>query len=311
MSLVNLWVEKFRPKTVNDYVFTDSNTKSQIEHWVRTKTIPHLLFYGPAGTGKTTLAKVLINELDIDPLDIMLANGSKEGRRIEWVDKLISFCQTMPFGNYKVVLIDEADYLNKDSVQPAMRNLMEEYSMNVRFILTCNYPNRIIAPLKSRCHEMHIEKTDITEFTARAATVLVTENVEFDLDTLDNFVKATYPDLRKCLNLLQQNSVSGSLVLPSSSNSADKDYKLEAVNLFKAGRLRQARELICSQIRPDEIEDFFRWTYDNLDLWSTTEDGQDQAILIIRRGLVNHNSCADAEINLSATITELISIGKN
>lgn len=311
MSIVNLWVEKFRPKTVNEYVFTDLNTKSQIEHWVRTKTIPHLLFHGSAGTGKTTLAKVLINELDIDPLDVMLANGSKEGRRIEWVDKLISFCQTMPFGEYKVVLIDEADYLNKDSVQPAMRNLMEEYSMNVRFILTCNYPNRIIAPLKSRCHEVHIEKTDITEFTARAATVLVTENVEFDLDTLDNFVKATYPDLRKCLNLLQQNSVSGSLVLPAANDSGGKDYKLEAVNLFKSGKLRQARELICSQIRPDEIEDFFRWTYDNLDLWSTTEDGQDQAILIIRRGLVNHNSCADAEINLSATITELISIGKN
>lgn len=311
MSIVNLWVEKFRPKTVNEYVFTDLNTKSQIEHWVRTKTIPHLLFHGSAGTGKTTLAKVLINELDIDPLDVMLANGSKEGRRIEWVDKLISFCQTMPFGEYKVVLIDEADYLNKDSVQPAMRNLMEEYSMNVRFILTCNYPNRIIAPLKSRCHEVHIEKTDLTEFTARAATVLVTENVEFDLDTLDNFVKATYPDLRKCLNLLQQNSVSGSLVLPAANDSGGKDYKLEAVNLFKSGKLRQARELICSQIRPDEIEDFFRWTYDNLDLWSTTEDGQDQAILIIRRGLVNHNSCADAEINLSATITELISIGKN
>lgn len=311
MALVDLWVEKFRPKTVNEYVFTDPNTKSQIDNWVKTKTIPHLLMYGPAGTGKTTLAKVLINELDIDPLDIMFANGSKEGRRIEWVDKLISFCQTMPFGDYKVVLIDEADYLNKDSVQPAMRNLMEEYSMSVRFILTCNYPNRIISPLKSRCHEMHIEKTDITEFTARAATILVTENVEFDLDTLDNFVKATYPDLRKCLNLLQQNSVSGSLILPNSAGAGEKDYKLEAVNLFKSGRLRQARELICSQIRPDEMEDFFRWTYDNLSLWSATEEGQDEAILIIRRGLVNHASCADPEINLSATITELISIEKN
>ncbi len=158
---------------------------------------------------------------------------------------------------------------------------------------------------------MHIEKTDITEFTARAATILVTENVEFDLDTLDNFVKATYPDLRKCLNLLQQNSVSGTLVLPNSSGSDGKDYKLEAVNLFKAGRLRQARELICSQIRPDEMEEFFRWTYDNLSLWSATEEGQDEAILIIRRGLVNHASCADPEINLSATITELISIEKN
>ena len=310
MSVTQLWVEKYRPTAVDGYVFTDPNVRSQVEHWIKDQSIPHLLFHGPAGTGKTTLAKLLIKNLGVEHSDIMFANGSKEGRKIEWVDKLIGFCQTMPFGPFKIVLIDEADYLNKDSVQPAMRALMEDYASSVRFILTCNYPNRIINPLKSRCQEVHIEKTDQVEFTARAATVLLDEGVEFDMDALDSYVKATYPDLRKCLNLLQTNSVTGKLNLTSDKGTAAGDFKLDAVTLFKAGKFRQARELICSQARPEEMEDVFRWAYDNLDLWSSTDEGKDEAILVIRRGLVNNVSCADSEINLSATLTELISINK-
>lgn len=310
MQLNQLWVEKYRPNTVDGYVFTDEYVQEQVAHWIADGSIPHLLLHGPAGTGKTTLAKILINNLGIEESDVMFANGSKEGRRIEWVDKLIGFCQTMPFGPFKVVLIDEADYLNKESVQPAMRNLMEEYADNVRFILTCNYVNKIIPPLKSRCHDIQISKTNPTEFTARAATVLVEEGVDFDLDTLDSYVKATYPDLRKCLNLLQTNSVTGKLNQPRESGGVAGDFKLDAVNLFKAGRYRQARELICSQVDTGEMDEVFRWAYDNLDLWSSTQEGQDEAIIIIRRGLVNHNSCADAEINLSATLTELISLNK-
>ena len=303
-----LWVEKYRPNTTDGYVFVDDAQREQVHQWIRDGSIPHLLLNGPAGTGKTTLAKLLINELGIDDFDVLYANGSKEARKMEWVDKLISFCQTMPFGQLKIVLIDEADYMNPQSVQPALRNLMEDYSQTVRFILTCNYPNKIIAPLHSRCQDFKIVKTDHTEFTARVATVLVTEGVEFDLDTLDTYVKATYPDLRKCLNLVQPNSSSGTLVPPNAADKSAKDWKLDCVDLFKTGRVREARTVLCQSADAEESNEIFRWMYDNLDLWADTVEKQDQAILIIRKGAANVPLVADQEINLSATLIELSNI---
>jgi DNA polymerase III delta prime subunit len=289
-------------------VFVDQSQREQVQQWIRDGSIPHLMLSGSAGTGKTTLAKLLINELGVDEYDVMWANGSKEARKIEWVDKLIGFCQTMPFGKFKVVLIDEADYMNKDSVQPALRNLMEDYSQTVRFILTCNYPHKIIAPIHSRCQGFHIVKTDHTEFTARVATVLLEENIAFDMDVLDSYVKATYPDLRKCLNLVQLNSQTGELKQPSAADKSARDWRLECVDLFKRGKVRDARAVLCQNSNPEEAEDVFRWMYDNLDLWGDTPERQDQAIVIIRNGLVNNNSVADVEINLSATLIELAGI---
>jgi DNA polymerase III delta prime subunit len=298
-----LWTEKYRPDTLDGYVFADELQKGQIENWIKEGSIPHLMFSGNAGVGKTTLAKILINKLGVQDTDVLYANGSKEGRKIEWVDKLIGFCQTMPFGDVKVVLIDEADYLNAQSVQPALRNLMEEYSHSVRFILTCNYPNKIIPPLHSRCQRLHIEKTDLTEFTARVATILVEENIEFDLDTLDTYVKGTYPDLRKCINNLQMNSLNDKLEKPESVDNSS-DYRVAMVDLFKNGKISEARKLICGQARPEEMEEIYRWLYDNVELFGT-ETQQDKAVLIIKDGLVNHSLVADAEINLAATLIRL------
>ena len=299
-----LWTEKYRPQTLDGYVFVDLNQRDLVKHWIHSKNIPHLLFSGPAGTGKTTLAKIIINELGIEEYDVMYANGSKEARKVEWIDKLINFCQTMPFGDLKVVLIDEADYMNPTSVQPALRNLMEECSDTVRFILTCNYPNRIIPPIHSRCQSLRIAKSDLTEFTARVASVLIEESVEFDLEILDSYVRACYPDLRKCLNLVQANAFTGKLIPPGQTDTAVRDWRLDCVELFKKGELRQARTLLCQQAN-DDIEGIFRWLYDNVSLWSSDVHKQDQAIVIICRGLANMSLVADQEINLSATLIEL------
>ena len=303
-----LWVEQYRPKDIEGYVFRDEAQREQVKQWIKAGSIPHLLFSGAAGIGKTTLAKILINALNIDAYDVLEINASRTNSVDDIRDSVVNFVSTMPFGQFKIVLLDEADYLSPNA-QAALRGVMEEYSQTARFIMTCNYPHKIIPALHSRCQGFHIEKVDLTEFTARAATVLVTEGVEFDIDTLDSYVKATYPDLRKCLNLLQMNTVDLKLKRPSETGTGTADYKLAMVDLFKSGKIREARTLLAAQARPEEMDEIFRWMYDNLDMWSKTPEGQDEAILVIRKGLVNHVSCADAEINLSATLVELSQIG--
>jgi replication factor C small subunit len=299
-----LWVEKYRPDTLDGYVFKDDHQRAQIESWIAEGSIPHLLFSGNAGVGKTTLAKILIKMLGVQDTDVLSVNASKEGRKIDWLrDKLDGFCQTMPFGDFKVVILDEADYLNHQSVQPAMRNLMEQYSQSVRFILTCNYPNKIIPALHSRCQRLHIEKTDMTEFIKRVETILQKENIEFDLETLATYVSATYPDLRKCINNVQMNSLDGKLHSPESTDSST-DYRVEMIDLFKKGKISEARKLVCGQARPEEMEDIYRWLYENVSIFGE-ESQQEKAILIIKQGLVDHTLVSDPEINLAATLIRL------
>jgi replication factor C small subunit len=298
-----LWVEKYRPSTIDGYVFRDNHQKEQVQSWIQQKTIPHLLFSGAAGIGKTTLAKILFNELDVNDLDILEINASRTNSVDDVRDKIINFVQMIPFGDFKVVLLDEADYLSPNA-QAALRGVMEEYHTTARFILTCNYPNRIIPALHSRCQGFHIERVDITEFTARVATILVEENIEFDLDTLDTFVKATYPDLRKCINTVQMNSMDAKLHTPEKGDSGQADYKIEMVRLFKAGKISEARKLVCGQARPEEIEEIYRWLYDNVGIFGE-EAIQDKAILIIKQGLVDHTLVSDPEINLAATLIRL------
>jgi replication factor C small subunit len=302
-----LWTEKYRPSTLTDYVFRDDAQRKQVQGWVDSKTIPHLLFSGAPGTGKTTLAKVLINMLDIDEYDVLEINASRENSVENVRDKITNFVQTMPFGEFKVVLLDEADYISPNG-QAALRGVMETYASSSRFILTCNYPNKVIPALHSRCQGFHIEKIDHTEFTARVATVCVTEGVDVDIDTLDSYVKATYPDLRKCLNLCQMNTIDGKLVKPNEGDSATADYKLAVVDLFKQGKILEARKMLCSQVRPEEMDELFRWMYDNLELWGETQEQKDAAILIIAKGLRNIPMVADQEINLAATLVELCQI---
>jgi DNA polymerase III delta prime subunit len=298
-----LWVEKYRPKKVEDYVFKDNAQRRQVTSWIKEGSIPHLLLSGAAGIGKTTLARVLCNELDIEDYDVLEINASRENNVDTVRDKIINFVQMIPFGPFKVVLLDEADYLTPNA-QAILRGVMETYSNHSRFILTCNYPNRIIPALHSRCQGFHVEKTDQTEFTARVATILVEENIDFDLDTLDTYVKATYPDLRKCINTVQQNVKETKLEAPKSIEGAS-DYKIEMVELFKRGKITEARKLVCGKARPEEMEEIYRWLYDNLDLIAKSDEGKDQAVVLIKQGLVDHTICADSEINLAATLIKL------
>jgi replication factor C small subunit len=299
-----LWVEKYRPKTIDGYVFRDENQRRQVNNWVKEKTIPHLLLSGSPGIGKTTLAKVLLHEIGIEEYDILEINASRTNSVDDVRNLITNFVSMIPFGPFKVVLLDEADYLTHNA-QAVLRGVMEEYHETARFILTCNLPNRIMPAIHSRCQSFHVEKVDQDEFTARVATILIEEKIDFELDTLDTFVKASYPDLRKCINLVQQNIQDAKLISPNKSDSGQSDWRIDMVELFKKGKIQDARKLICGSARPEELEEVYRWLYDNLELFGKDDETKDQALLIIKQGLVDHGVIADPEINIAATLVKL------
>ncbi len=303
-----LWVEKYRPNTIADYVFVDQNQKIQVQSWIDEKSIPHLLMSGEPGTGKTTLAKILIHELNVMAYDVLEINASRENGIETLRNKINNFVETMPFGEFKIVFLDEADYLTP-AAQSALRSDMETYSSTVRYILTCNLPHKIIPALKSRCNNLHITKPDMTEFTSRAAIVLVSEGIDFDLDILDTYVRVTYPDLRKCLNQLEVNSSTGKLIPPQATGSNENELLLKATELFKLGKIVPGRQQLLQYIGlyPTRVEDVYKWMYDNLDLWGTTQEKKDASVIIIRNGLASLPSVGIPEISLAATMCELTS----
>jgi replication factor C small subunit len=306
----NLWTEQYRPTSIKDYVFKDGKQKRQIEKWIADGALPHMLLSGAPGTGKTTLAKVLLNELGIDPFDVKEVNASKDNN-VDFIrDSITRFAETMGVGEIKYVLLDEADYLTVNA-QAVLRNTMERYASTVRFILTCNYPHKIIPAIQSRTEtgRMDISKLDRDEFTLRLVNILTTENVEIDMDIIDSMVQASYPDLRRGISMIQANSFDGKLHLPESSETVS-DYKIDMVALFKAGKYKEARSLICTQVSQEEYEDIFKFMYQNLEIWGDDDMKQNKCILAIRDGLVKHTSCADSELNLSATLCELEMIAK-
>lgn len=301
-----LWVEKYRPKTVDDAILP-KHLKKTFKEILKTGEIPNLLFTGTAGVGKTTIAKALCNELG---LDYLLVNGSEEGNIDTLRNKIKHFASTVSLqGGYKVVILDEADYLNPQSTQPALRGFIEEFSNNCRFIMTCNFKNRIIEPLHSRCSvvEFNIAKKDMPDlcgsFMKRVGTILDGENVEYDQAVIAELIMKHMPDWRRVLNELQRYSVSGKIdtgILVSLSEVSIGNL----MNAMKDKNFKKMRQWVTDNI-DQEPAALFRKVYDNMAEYVEPQSIP-QLVLILADYQYKNSFVADHELNMVACCTEIM-----
>ena len=301
----SLFVEKYRPVNIDNYVGNES-IKNTVKKYINQNDIQNLLFYGPAGTGKTTLAKLIVKNIDCDFLYI---NASDE-RGIETIrDKVAGFASTATFKSIKVVILDEADFLTI-MAQASLRNVIETFSRSTRFILTCNYVERIIDPIQSRCQTLKIvppSKEDITEHLVK---ILTKENIQFDSPNLISIVNANYPDVRKMLNIIQMSTygVEGDLYL-----RVDKDvivssnYMNKVLDELKKSRpdWKSIRQIIINA-NVSDFEVFYRFLYDNASEYLNGKEGM--VAIYVNEYSYQANFRIDKEINIMALISKLIEL---
>jgi len=295
----SLWVEKYRSQTLDNYIGNE-HIKSVMAKYIAENDMNNMIFYGTAGVGKTTLAKLLVNNLNCDYLYI---NASDE-RGIETIrDKVSSFASTMSFKPLKVVILDEADFLTIQA-QASLRNVIETFSKSTRFILTCNYVERIIDPLQSRCQVLKIVPPSKGEVAKHVFKVLSNENIQHNTDDLKTIVNQYYPDVRKMLNVCQMNSRDGELELDKSTLVAS-NYIDQIIELLPNKKsFKQIRQVIADS-NVQDFEALYKALYERIDEYTSRPA---EAIIIIEEYMYHSNFRIDKEINISACIAKLLEI---
>lgn len=303
-----LWCEKYRPQTLKEYKFHDKNQKDSIMKFVNERSFPHLLFSGVQGSGKTTLILALINELEIDEMDVLTINASDENSVDVIRDKIKSFITTFAFGDFKVVHLEEADYITPNG-QGALRRMMEEHADIARFVMSANFENKIIPAIKSRCQHYKFKAGDKDQITEYIATILIKENVKFDLNTLDDYVAVGYPDIRKIVNLVQQYSIDNTL-LPIKDEKVSGDYRFELLESLSNDDWNSARTILNKNINDEEWEDLYTFLYQNIDKFPKFNNQQkrDMAIIVIADYMNSHVTASDPELNATAMFIKLSQI---
>ena len=300
-----LWVEKYRPQTLDTYIGND-HLKSKVEVYLESGDLPHLLLYGKAGTGKTTLAKLLVNNIECDYLYI---NASDENNVDTVRTKVKNFASTIGFKDMKIIILDECDYITPNA-QAALRNLMETFSKHCRFILTCNYVERIIDPIQSRCQSFQIIPPDRKEVAFHLSNILKKENVQFKNEDIVTIVNSGYPDIRRTINSAQRNVVNDKLKLDISS-IIQNDYKLKLLKILETQNKKNAFKDVRQLLADNKITDFadlFRLLYDEVDNWGKGHVAE--CILIIARYELSDSQVVDKEINAMAMLIELLGVVK-
>lgn len=300
-----LWVEKYRPNNLDTYIGNE-HLKDKVSVYLESGDLPHLLLYGKAGTGKTTLAKILVNNIDCDYLYI---NASDENNVDTVRNKVKNFASTMGFKDYKIIILDECDYITPNA-QAALRNLMETFSKHCRFILTCNFVERIIDPIQSRCQSFQIIPPSKKEVARHIHNILLEENVMSDMKDLKVLIDSGYPDIRRVINAAQRNVVKGKLKLDTTS-IIQNDYKLKLLKILKTQDKKTAFKDIRQLLLDNKITDFadlFRLLYDEVDDWGKGHVAE--CILVIARYELSDTQVVDKEINAMAMLIELLGVIK-
>lgn len=304
MVTQKIWSEKYRPTNLKDYIFQNDTLEETVREMLSNGFIPHLLFSGVQGSGKSTLSFIIVKELGVDPTDVLTLNASDENSVDTVRDKIKNFISTHSFGEFKIVQLEEADYITP-AAQAALRSFMEEYSDYARFILTCNYKHKIIPAIRSRCQEFHFEKPKMQHVLQNMYHILKKESIKTNLETLEFYVNAGYPDIRKIINLLQQNSTTGTLV--KTEADATSDYKLELMGLIGDDKWSDARKLCCDQVSNEEWEDVYKFIYENLHTSGKFKNPTkwEEGIIVIAEHLYKHTLVAVPEINGAAMFIKL------